>query len=135
MTWAIEQKDYSQRRACRLVGIEPKTYRYRSRRSGDNALRQRLRELAAERRRFGYRRLLILLQREGIVANHKRLYRVYTEEGLTVRKRGSRKRALGTRADDGSSSAEPALEPRLRLRRPERRAPVPGAGGRRRFQP
>jgi putative transposase len=61
-------------------------------------LRQRLRELAAERRRFGYRRLLILLRREGILANHKRLYRVYTEAGLTVRKRGGRKRALGTRA-------------------------------------
>lgn len=98
VTWAIEQKDYSQRRACRLVGIEPKTYRYRSRRPDDGALRRRLRELAAERRRFGYRRLLILLRREGIVANHKRLYRVYTEEGLTVRKRGGRKRALGTRA-------------------------------------
>jgi putative transposase len=82
VTWAIEQKDYSQRRACRLVGIEPKTYRYRSRRPDDDALRRRLRELAAERRRFGYRRLLILLRREGIAANHKRLYRVYTEEGL-----------------------------------------------------
>jgi putative transposase len=98
VTWAIEQKDYSQRRACRLVGIEPKTYCYRSRRPNDDALRRRLRELAAERRRFGYRRLLILLRREGMVANHKRLYRVYTEEGLTVRKRGGRKRALGTRA-------------------------------------
>ena len=98
MTWAIEQKDYSQRRACRLVGIEPKTYRYRSRRNGDEPLRQRLRELAAERRRFGYRRLLILLRREGMTANHKRLYRIYTEERLTVRKRGGRKRALGSRA-------------------------------------
>ncbi len=98
MTWAIEHKGYSQRRACRLVGVEPKTYRYQPRRAGGDALRQRLRELAAERRRFGYRRLLILLRREGIVANHKRLYRVYTEERLTVRKRGGRKRALGTRA-------------------------------------
>jgi putative transposase len=59
---------------------------------------QRLRELAAERRRFGYRRLLILLRREGMAANHKRVYRVYTEERLTVRKRGGRKRTLGTRA-------------------------------------
>lgn len=96
MTWAIEHKGYSQRRACRLVEIEPKTYRYQPRRTGGDALRQRLRELAAERRGFGYRRLLILLRREGIVANHKRLYRVYTEEGLTVRKRTGRKRALGT---------------------------------------
>ena len=54
MTWAIEEKGYSQRRARRLVEIEPKTYRYRSRRPADNALRGRLRQLAAERRRFGY---------------------------------------------------------------------------------
>jgi putative transposase len=59
VTWAIEQKDYSQRRACRLVGIEPKTYRYSSRRPDDGALRERLRALAAERRRFGDRRLHI----------------------------------------------------------------------------
>jgi len=70
VTWAIEEKGYSQRRACRLVGIEPKTYRYRSRRSGDERLHQRLRELAAERRRFGCRRLLILLRRDGLLANH-----------------------------------------------------------------
>ncbi len=98
MTWAVEQKGYSQRRACRLVGIEPKTYRYRSRRPEDRLLRQRLHELAAERRRFGYRRLLILLRREGIGVNHKRLFRIYREERLAVRRRGGRKRALGTRA-------------------------------------
>lgn len=98
MTWAIEQKGYSQRRACRLVGIEPKTYRYRPRRPTDDALRRRLRELAAERRRFGYRRLLILLRRDGVVVNHKRLFRIHREERLTVRKRGGRKRALGARA-------------------------------------
>ena len=70
MTWAIEQKDYSQRRACRLVGLAPKTYRYRSRRPDDSELRRKLRRLAAERRRFGYRRLLILLRREAIAVNH-----------------------------------------------------------------
>ena len=59
---------------------------------------QRLRELAAQRRRFGYRRLHILLRREGMMLNHKKLYRLYREERLTVRKRGGRKRALGTRA-------------------------------------
>jgi putative transposase len=98
VTWAIQEKGYSQRRACELVGITTKTYRYKSRRAGDGELRRRLRELAAERRRFGYRRLLILLRREGMVANHKRLFRIYREERLTVRKRGGRKRALGTRA-------------------------------------
>jgi len=62
------------------------------------ALRQRLKELASERRRFGYRRLHLLLRREGVVLNWKKLYRLYREERLTVRKRGGRKRALGTRA-------------------------------------
>lgn len=98
MTWAIEHKGYSQRRACGLVGIEPKTYRYASRRPNDGEVRRRLRVLACERRRFGYRRLHILLAREGVLLNHKRLFRLYREERLGVRKRGGRKRALGTRA-------------------------------------
>jgi putative transposase len=96
--WAIEQKGYSQRRACGLVGMEPKTYRYASRRPEDAGMRARLRELANERRRFGYRRLHILLRREGVTLNHKKLFRLYREERLTVRRRGGRKRALGTRA-------------------------------------
>ena len=82
MTWAIEQRSYSQRRACGLVGLASKTYRYRPRRSDDAGLRQRLRELALERRRFGYRRLLILLRREGVVVNYKRLFGLYREERL-----------------------------------------------------
>ena len=61
-------------------------------------MRARLKELALERRRFGYRRLHMLLRREGIELNHKKLFRLYREERLTVRKRGGRKRALGTRA-------------------------------------
>ena len=97
MTWAIEQKNYSQRRACGLVGLEPKTYRYVSKRPGDGEIRARLRVLAGERRRFGYRRLHILLGRDGVRLNHKRLFRLYREEKLGVRKRGGRKRALGTR--------------------------------------
>jgi putative transposase len=101
VSWAIDAKSYSQRRACALVGLDPKTYRYRSRREDDAALRRRLRDLASERRRFGYRRLLILLRREGFEVNHKRLFRLYREERLTVRKRGGRKRALGTRAPLG----------------------------------
>ena len=81
-----------------LVGMEPKTYRYRSGRGADDDVRARLRVLASERRRFGYRRLHILLAREGVRLNHKRLFRIYREERLGVRKRGGRKRALGTRA-------------------------------------
>ncbi len=77
MTWAIEEKGYSQRRACALIDMEPKTYRYASTRGDDAALRQRIRELASLRRRFGYRRLLILLRREGEEINHKRLFRLY----------------------------------------------------------
>jgi putative transposase len=61
-------------------------------------LRERLRTLAKERGRFGYRRLHVMLRREGFVVNHKRLFRIYREERLIVRKRGGRKRALGTRA-------------------------------------
>src|SRR5271166_4046328 len=71
---------------------------YRPRRPDDSLLRQRLRELAAERRRFGYRRLGWMLQREGHAMNHKKLYRLYREEQLMVRRRRGRKRALGTRA-------------------------------------
>ena len=98
MSWAIREKDYSQRKACALVGMEPKTFRHTSTRPDDEPIRSRLRELASERRRFGYRRLGLLLGREGIVMNHKKLYRLYREERLMVRKRGGRKRALGTRA-------------------------------------
>ena len=98
MSWAIREKDYSQRKACALVGMEPKTFRYTSTRPDDEPIRSRLRELASERRRFGYRRLGLLLGREGIVMNHKKLYRLYREERLMVRKRGGRKRALGSRA-------------------------------------
>jgi putative transposase len=98
VTWAVGEKRYSQRRACGLVGLQPKTYRYRSKRSGDEELRARLRELASQRRRFGYRRLGLLLARQGIRLNHKKLYRLYKEERLSVRKCGGRKRALGTGA-------------------------------------
>jgi len=88
----------SQRRACSTVGADRTSVRYRSVRPDDRTIRDRLREMAAERRRFGYRRLHILLNREGIRLNHKKLRRLYREERLQVRRRGGRKRALGTRA-------------------------------------
>lgn len=90
--------EVSQRRACQVIGADRRSMRYRSVRPDDAALRVRLRELAAVRRRFGYRRLLILLRREGTCVNHKKLRRLYCEERLQVRRRGGRKRALGTRA-------------------------------------
>jgi putative transposase len=89
--------DMSKRRACRTINCARMTMRYRSRRPDDTELRQRLRALAHERRRFGYRRLHVLLRREGFKVNHKRLFRLYREERLTVRRRGGRKRAFGTR--------------------------------------
>jgi putative transposase len=90
--------EMSERRACRVVGCDRMTVRYRSRRPDDPKLRDGLGARARARRRFGYRRLLIFLRREGFVVNHKRLLRIYREERLMVRKRGGRKRALGTRA-------------------------------------
>ena len=89
--------EMSERRACAVIGCVRMTIRYRSRRPDDPKLRERLVALARERRRFGYRRLLIFLRREGFMVNHKRLFRIYREERLMVRKRGGRKRALGTR--------------------------------------
>jgi putative transposase len=88
----------SERRACSLIGADRSTIRYRSCRPDDAALRGRLRELARERRRFGYRRLFVLLRREGETAGLNRVYRLYREEGLSVRKRQARRRAVGTRA-------------------------------------
>jgi len=88
----------SQRRACRLIGMDVSSYRYRSRRLDDGPLRERLRALASVRRRFGYRRLGWLLEREGMRVNLKKVWRVYQEEGLTVRRRRGRRRAIGTRA-------------------------------------
>ena len=69
--------EMSERRACRVIGCVRMTVRYRSRRIDDVDLRERLRSLAKERRRFGYRRLGWLLTREGHAMNHKKLYRLY----------------------------------------------------------
>jgi len=88
----------SERRACGVVGAERATIRYRSRRHPDALLRARMRELGAERRRFGYRRLHVLLRQEGLVMNRKKTQRLYREEGLPVRRRRGRKRATGARA-------------------------------------
>lgn len=87
----------SERRACRVVGIGRSSRRYRPRGRPDAAVRQRLRELAAERRRFGYRRLHVLLRREGLVANQKRTYRLYRAEGPQVRRRKGKRVAPGQR--------------------------------------
>jgi hypothetical protein len=86
----------SQRRACHVLSVSRRWVDYRSRKD-DDVLRQRLKALAAERRRFGYKRLAILLRREGHCHNLKKIYRLYREEGLMVKHRKGRKRAIGTR--------------------------------------
>jgi len=88
----------SERRACSIIGVDRTSVRYRPRRPADAELRERLRGLAQERRRFGYRRLFVLLRQEGRTAGRNKVYRLYREEGLTVRKRRARRRAVGTRA-------------------------------------
>jgi len=90
--------EVSQRRACEVIGADRSSVRYLSLRPDDATLRVRLRELASVRRRFGYRRLLLMIRNEGVLINHKKLRRLYAEERLQVRRRGGRKRALGTRA-------------------------------------
>jgi putative transposase len=95
---AREEHGISERRACTILGADRSAMRYRHRRPDDGAVRARLRSLAGERRRFGYRRLDVLLRREGIAMNHKKLRRLYREERLQVRRRGGRKRSLGMRA-------------------------------------
>jgi len=94
----VEQHQVSQRRACKVIDCCRMTVRYRSVRPDDSPLRDRMRAIAHERRRFGYRRIHVLLKREGHVVNHKRLFRLYRQEKLSVRKRGGRKRAIGTRS-------------------------------------
>ena len=87
----------SERRACQCLNVDRSSIRYQSVRSDDAELRSRMKAIAAERRRFGYRRLHVMLQREGFEVNEKKIRRLYTEEKLQVKRRGGRKRALGTR--------------------------------------
>ena len=89
--------EVSQRRACHVLKVDRSSVRYQSLRPSDETLRDAINRVAKERRRFGYRRIQVMLEREGIHVNHKKLWRLYREEKLQVRKRGGRKRALGTR--------------------------------------
>lgn len=84
----------SERCACRYVGVALSSQRYRSRRPPAHELRARLRVHAEARPRWGYRRLHVLLQREGARVNHKRVYRLYRDEGLAVRRRKRKRLAV-----------------------------------------
>ena len=87
----------SERRACSAMAVDRSTIRYELKRPDDTELRDQVKQIAGERRRFGYRRIHVLLEREGIQVNLKKLRRIYSEERLQVKRRGGRKRALGTR--------------------------------------
>ena len=94
---ACKEHGVSQRRACAILKIDRSSVRYQSTRPDDADLREAMKKVAAVRRRFGYRRIHVMLERQGIHMNQKKLRRLYREEKLQVRKRGGRKRALGTR--------------------------------------
>ena len=70
----------SQRRACDVLQVDRSTVRYRSKSPDDAELREAIKAVARERRRFGYRRIQVMLQRQGIFMNHKKLRRIYGEE-------------------------------------------------------
>ncbi len=107
MSYVEVEYEMSERHACRLLGLGRSTHRYRARKAErDGALRARLKELAAKRMRFGYRRLTAMLVREGVVANHKRVYRLYREEGLAMRIR-QRRRIRWTGAVSKAAAARP----------------------------
>ena len=93
---AMKGHPISQRRACVLIGVDPKTVR-REHPPDNPEIRLEMNKIAEKRRRFGYRRIGVMLERKGMVMNEKKLYRIYREEGLSVRRRRGRKRARGSR--------------------------------------
>jgi putative transposase len=96
--WLVDAQGTSLRRACRVVGLSTATWRYQRRGRVDNTvLLARLQAHAAVRARYGYRRLRTLVAREGLLANHKRVYRVYREAGLQVRRRRRKRITRGER--------------------------------------
>jgi putative transposase len=105
--WAQEAYRISERRAAKLVKLANSTLRYRSRKVFDEVLRRRLRELAGTHVRYGYRRLTVLLRREGWLVNAKRIYRLYREEGLIVRTKQRRKMAQRQRAATTGQAERP----------------------------
>jgi len=86
-----KEHGFSQRRACQLTQSHRASIRYQSRRSDDEAVRARLKVLAQERPRFGTKRLCVLLRREKVTINHKKVYRLYCEEGLKLRAKKGRR--------------------------------------------
>ena len=83
----MTERSFGVTRACGLVGISRSLYRYRSQRADAGPLRTRIEEIAAVKRRYGYRRVYLRLRREGWQVNRKRVYRLYRDAGLAVRRR------------------------------------------------
>ena len=103
-------------RACGLVGISRSLFRYESRRADDGELTGRMVAIAAQKRRYGYRRIHVLLRREGWLANHKRIWRLYSRAGLSVRRRKRKRIAAVERMPRVvANGAEPELVDGLRL--------------------
>lgn len=102
--WAQHAHDLSQRRAAGLIPVDRATLRYEHHRDPQDALRVRLRELTGSRVRYGYRRLTVMLKREGWEVNAKRIYRLYTAEGLIVRTQKRRERAQRQRVPLGQAA-------------------------------
>ena len=99
VTHLIVTHQFGVTRSCGLIGISRSLYQYESKRTDDAPLKERLTALAGQKRRYGYRRLHVLLLREGWLLNWKRTYRVYREAGLMVRRR-KRKRIAGIERQD-----------------------------------
>lgn len=95
--FTLEKFQLSERQACKLIRIARSTFRYEPLPDKNGWLRVRLRELASERRRFGSPRLHVLLRREGKIVNHKRVERIYREEGLSLRKRKKKRSTAALR--------------------------------------
>lgn len=92
-----DQYEVSERRACIAVGADRSMVCYQTKSGDDAELRDAIKRVSFEHKCFGYRRIHVMVEREGFAVNHKKLWRIYREEGLQVRKRSGRKRALGTR--------------------------------------
>ena len=95
------------RRACRVLQASKSSYHYKSRKDGQAVLRKRIREIAETRVRYGYRRIHVLLQREGWRINHKRTYRLYCEEGLQMRNKTPKRRASAKLREDRRPASAP----------------------------
>jgi len=135
---AMRGHPISQRRACVLIGVDPKTVR-REHPPDNPDIRLEMNKIAEKRRRFGYRRIGVMLERVGMVMNEKKLYRIYREEGLSVRRRRGRKRARGSRTpmpvqlhtDASAAAPEPALVVGLPVGHLRGLSEVPHSGGER----